>query len=299
MPIPYRGRFAPTPSGSLHFGSLVSALASYLDARHHQGSWLIRIEDVDSTRSKKTHETAILNSLAVHGFSSDEPIRYQREHLNDYYNALQTLQPYLYACTCSRRQWHANATYGKLGKVYPRICLNKRVQNIRETQTTLRIELPNSIDKFKDRVYGHCQYDLKEEIGDPILRRRDGDIAYALAVVVDDAIQGITHIVRGKDLIAATSIQHVLQNLLQLPTPSTLHHPLVIGNNGKKLSKQNHAPAINDNTPSKNLISALDFLRQATDGLSENDSVTHILSTAVQRWDVERIKQLASQENDS
>lgn len=290
--ITYRGRFAPTPSGPLHFGSLTSCLGSYLDARAHQGKWLIRIEDVDSSRSKAEYQQAIIRSLSVHGFESDEPIRVQSAHLQDYYHALAQLTPHLYPCTCSRQQWQAQAKNGALGKIYPQYCRHQPIGTLTTTNTAIRLALPDTTIAFTDRVCGQCSYQLSQDIGDPILRRRDGDIAYALAVVVDDALQNITHIVRGKDLLAHTPIQRILQEQLGYPHPQTFHLPLVRLANGDKLSKQNHAPALEDNRASENLIQALQFLGQDVAGIHDSDSPQQILSIATQRWNIHRIAQV-------
>lgn len=281
-PISYRGRFAPTPSGPLHFGSLCTALGSYLDAKHHGGKWLIRIENVDSQRSKTAHQAAILHSLAAHGLHADEAIRVQSAHLADYEAALHQLAPYLYPCACHRKDWQAVAKMGALGKVYPRRCRHLALTTF--DNCTLRLALPDKLCEFHDLHYGICRYDLANEIGDPVLKRRDGDIAYALAVVIDDALQGITHIVRGADLLAATCISLVLQDMLNLPKPQTLHLPLVLDPQGRKLSKQNHAPALDDSKASANLLQALHFLQQDISGLAPSDSPAQILATACQRW---------------
>lgn len=279
----YRGRFAPTPSGPLHFGSLCTALGSYLDARHHQGAWLIRIEDVDSQRSKAAHQTSILHSLAAHGLQADEDIRIQSRHLQDYEQALRRLRPHLYPCDCHRKDWQAQAHMGALGKVYPQTCRQNGLGEM-PPQRTLRLALPAQLCRFTDLHAGLCRYDLTTEIGDPVLKRRDGDIAYALAVVVDDALQNISHIVRGADLLAATCISRVLQELLGYPMPQTLHLPLALDAQGRKLSKQNHAAAIDDRQASANLLTALAFLHQDCSGLRSSDSPQHILARAAARW---------------
>lgn len=285
----YIGRFAPTPSGPLHFGSLITALGSYLDTRHHNGNWLIRIEDVDSKRSKKVYIDAILHSLSAHGLHTDYPIRVQSEHLSDYLNTLQALTPHLYPCDCSRKNWHQSGKVGELGYIYPRYCREKPLIHFTLNNIAIRLALPDTLISFTDRINGNYSYHLTTQIGDPILRRRDGDIAYALAVVHDDAKQGITHIVRGADLIAATAIQRVLQQLLTLPSPSVLHLPLALTPNGDKLSKQNHAPAIDNTTPTINLLTALRFLGQKTDGMSTTDTPETILEMATKRWDITTI----------
>lgn len=291
---PYCGRFAPTPSGPLHFGSLVAALGSYLDARAHRGQWLIRIEDIDRQRSREEYSTAILNSLTAHGMTSDHPVRYQSQHLETYQQALHFLPPAMsYPCDCSRKYWQKTAREGQLGLIYPRFCTDKNAKKYAFTRENrdeaIRLKLPNQTLCFNDRLLGRCCYDLQNEIGDPILRRRDGDFAYALAVVVDDALQGVTDVVRGADLLATTVIQQVLQQALALPVPQYLHLPLVLGERSEKLSKQNHAPAIDDHQPGANLLNALRFLGQNTEGLFPFDSTSRILQTATRRWDLSLI----------
>lgn len=284
---PYAGRFAPTPSGHLHFGSLIAALGSYLDARAHGGRWLVRIEDVDSTRSHPEYIQSILAGLAAHGMASDLPVRVQSEHLDDYAAALERLRPCLYPCDCSRKAWHARAREGQLGKIYPGFCRDKPLRTLENC--ALRLRLPEQTLTFADRHFGMRHYDLQGDIGDPVLRRRDGDYAYALAVTVDDALQGITDIVRGADLLAATPIQQHLQTLLGYPPPRYLHLPLVLDENGNKYSKQNHAPALDNGNAPANLLAALAFLGQNTDGLQAADSPAHLLEHAAARWDTSRL----------
>ena len=285
----YIGRFAPTPSGPLHLGSLVAALGSYLDARAHGGRWLLRIEDVDSTRSRREYIAAQRHSLRAHGLHHDGEVRVQSAHLADYQAALARLRPHLYPCDCSRKHWHAHAHEGALGLVYPGFCRGKTLADLTPTAAAIRLRLPEKSVAFSDRCLGECRFDLARDIGDPVLRRRDGDIAYALAVVVDDGLQGITDVVRGQDLIAATAIHLVLQEMLALPQPRYLHLPLLRNADGSKLSKQNHAPALNDATPAANLLAALRHLRQNCDGLEATMPVAALLEEAVRRWQVAAI----------
>lgn len=280
----YVGRFAPTPSGFLHFGSLIAALGSYLDARAHGGRWLVRIEDVDSARSRVEYGEAILRSLAAHGMESDGAVRWQSRHLSDYATALDKLGSHLYPCNCSRKYWHAHAREGLLGKIYPGFCRGKHWEE--DGDSAVRLHLPAQALHFEDRHVGRQVFDLQRDIGDPILRRRDGDYAYALAVTVDDALQGISDVVRGADLLAATPIQQYLQRLLGYPSLRYLHLPLVLDDNGNKFSKQNHAPALADDKAGANVLAALDFLGQDISGVAASDSVAQILARAAQRWDI-------------
>ena len=283
---PYIGRFAPTPSGPLHLGSLVAALGSYLDARAHGGRWLLRVEDVDRTRSRADYIAAQLHSLRAHGLHHDGEIRVQSTHLADYQAALAQLRPHLYPCACSRKRWHAGAQTGALGLVYPGYCRGKALADTAPTDAAIRLRLPPQTVAFTDRWLGECRFALAREIGDPVLRRRDGDIAYALAVVVDDGLQGVTDVVRGQDLVAATAIHLVLQEMLGLPTPRYLHLPLLLNADGSKLSKQNHAPALNDATPATNLRAALRHLGQDDSGFTDAMPVEVLLEEAVRRWRV-------------
>ena len=259
---PYIGRFAPTPSGPLHLGSLVAALGSYLDARAHGGRWLLRVEDVDRTRSRTDYIAAQLQSLRAHGLHHDGEIRVQSAHLADYQAALAQLRPHLYPCDCSRKYWHAQAQMGALGLVYPGCCRGRVLDSLAPDDAAIRLRLPE----------------------ETVLRRRDGDIAYALAVVVDDGLQGVTDVVRGQDLVAATAIHLVLQDMLGLPPPRYLHLPLVLNADGSKLSKQNHAPALDDATPAANLRAALRHLQQDDSGFSDTMPVDALLEEAVRRW---------------
>lgn len=281
---PYIGRFAPTPSGPLHLGSLVAALGSYLDARAHGGRWLLRVEDVDRTRSRAEYIAAQLHSLRAHGLHHDGEIRVQSTHFADYQAALAQLRPHLYPCDCSRKRWHEGAQTGALGLVYPGYCRGKTLADTAPTDAAIRLRLPEETVAFADRWLGACRFDLAREIGDPVLRRRDGDIAYALAVAVDDGLQGVTDVVRGQDLVAATAIHLVLQEMLALPTPRYLHLPLVLNADGSKLSKQNHAPALNDATPAANLRAALRHLGQDDSGFTDAMPVEVLLEEAVRRW---------------
>lgn len=282
----YAGRFAPTPSGPLHLGSLVAALGSYLDARAHGGRWLLRVEDVDSSRSRADYIAAQMHSLHCHGLHHDGTVRVQSAHIADYLAALDILRPQLYPCTCSRKHWHDGACSGALGLIYPGHCRDKALTTLAPPDAAIRLRLPDETLTFTDRLLGPCRFSLANDIGDPVLRRRDGDIAYALAVVVDDALQGVTDIVRGQDLVAATPIHLTLQSLLGLPQPRYLHLPLLLNPDGSKLSKQNHAPALNDAAPAANLLAALRHLGQDCTGYATTMPVPMLLEEAVRRWHI-------------
>jgi glutamyl-Q tRNA(Asp) synthetase len=243
---PYRGRFAPSPTGPLHFGSLVGALASYLDARAHGGTWLVRIEDIDGPRTVPGADRQILSTLESFGMHADEPPVWQSARTADYEKALQTLQDagLVYPCGCSRKEIAdslANAHARHTTLAYPGTCRDG-LKGKSPRAWRLRVPEPGAATvAFDDRWQGPQSQDLAAEVGDFVLKRADGQWAYQLAVVVDDASQGITHVVRGVDLLDSTARQIYLQRALHLPTPAYLHVPVVVDANGEKLSKQTGA----------------------------------------------------------
>ena len=274
MGSPYTGRFAPSPTGLLHAGSLVAALASWLDARTHGGQWLVRIEDVDTPRCVPGADQAILQQLAACGLLPDGPVLWQSQRGEHYAAALQTLvdRGWAYPCGCSRKEIEsAQAVARHSAAVYPGTCrhgLNGKSArawrlNVQAVQAALGLP---AVTHWNDRRLGPQQQNVSQEVGDFVLRRADGLWAYQLAVVVDDAAQGITHVVRGQDLADNTARQIVLQRALGLPTPQYLHTPLVMGANGEKLSKQNGAQALNLQT-SQAVLAALNAAAQVL-GLS-------------------------------
>ncbi|MDD2919033.1 tRNA glutamyl-Q(34) synthetase GluQRS [Rhodoferax sp.] len=251
----YIGRFAPSPTGPLHAGSLVAALASWLDARAHDGRWLVRIEDVDRTRCLPGMDQIILQQLAACGLHSDQPPRYQSRRSAHYQQALGRLitSGHAYPCGCSRRDielalqrsGQIKARHGEL--IYPGTCragLQGRLARAWRFRTA-----DQSLVHWQDRRLGAQVQDVAVEVGDFILKRADGCFAYQLAVVVDDADQGITDVVRGEDLADNTARQMLLQRALGVTTPRYLHTPLVLGANGEKLSKQNGARAMDTRQP--------------------------------------------------
>lgn len=272
---PYVGRFAPSPTGPLHGGSLVAALASWLDARAHRGRWLVRMEDIDQPRCKDTHAQHILGQLATHGLFSDGPIVTQSQRLANYESALNRLihSAWAYPCSCSRKQIQESlAGLGEsLGRhqdlVYPGTCrppaspspLHSSGQqwawrfNLDAWQQRLAPLIPF---QWHDRRLGAQVQDVARAVGDFVLKRADGYFAYQLVVVVDDAEQGITHIVRGEDLADNTARQIALQQALGCSTPHYLHTPLVRDASGEKLSKQSGAQAISSDHPWQNLAEA-------------------------------------------
>lgn len=260
MTLPgHRGRFAPTPSGPLHFGSLVAALGSHLEARVAGGEWLVRIEDVDPPRVVAGAADDILRTLEAFGFEWDGPVVYQSRRGPAYEAGLDRLleQGVVYPCTCSRRQIAMHARRGVDGPVYPGTCRGRRPGM---TAAALRLNVPSGRVVFDDALQGRVACEVANECGDFVLRRADAVWSYHLAVVIDDAEQGVTHVVRGADLLASTPRQIVLQRLLGLPTPAYLHLPVVLDPRGDKLSKQTLAERVDGRTPLPALQDALSFL---------------------------------------
>ena len=288
----YAGRFAPSPTGLLHAGSLVAALASWLDAHAHGGQWRVRIEDVDTPRCVPGADLAILQHLADCGLVSDGPVMWQSQRKAAYQHALDTLvqKGWAYPCGCSRKDiesvielTQARSLPRHQAAVYPGTCRNglkgkpARAWRLDVQAVQTALGLP-AITPWTDRRLGPQQQNVLEEVGDFVLRRADGLWAYQLAVVVDDAAQGITHVVRGQDLADNTARQIVLQRALGLPTPHYLHTPLVLGANGEKLSKQNGALALDLQHP----LQALNAAAQAL-GLPRLPEHTPI-DQALNRW---------------
>ena len=270
----YIGRFAPSPTGPLHAGSLVAALASWLDARAHNGQWLVRIEDIDTPRCVKGADQGILEQLSACGLVADSEPKWQSQRTHLYENALSHLinKGWVYPCGCSRKE--IEDIYVSQGQdiarhsaaIYPGTCrdgLNgkpARAWRLNVQAVMEALHLPQTL-QWHDRRMGHQQQDVAREVGDFVLKRADGLWAYQLAVVVDDADQGITHVVRGEDLHDNTARQILLQKALGLPTPIYMHTPLVMGENGEKLSKQNGALALDLRDPLAVLNCAAEVLR--------------------------------------
>jgi len=288
QPSLYCGRFAPSPTGQLHLGSLVAALASYLDARANRGSWLIRMEDLDPPREQAGAAAAILASLEAHGLHSDRPILWQSQRQQQYQQALAELldRGEAFHCQCSRSELN------RRGGTHRGRCNSDPANS-----AAIRLLVDNTTIHFEDAIQGHYSQNLAQPGGDFILRRRDGLFAYQLAVVVDDAEQGITHIVRGSDLLDSVPRQIYLQQRLQLPAIHYTHIPVVSNNQDQKLSKQNHAQPLSDCSPRDNIVRALAFLRQPLPADALAGTVNEILSWAVQHWSAQRIpRQLSDRE---
>ncbi len=262
----YRGRFAPSPTGLLHFGSLVAAVASYLDARSAGGEWLIRMEDLDRPREVPGSADAIVRALEILGFDWTESIIRQSDRSDLHQTALDHLRSnqLAYACSCSRTEIQHAAPAGQPEGDelrYPGWC--RAQPRHPERPCAIRLRVPDAEIAFEDRVQGRVAVDIAAEIGDFVIRRRDGLFAYQLAVVVDDAAQGITHVVRGADLLRSTPRQILLQHCLGLPTPEYAHVPVATDSSGIKLSKSAGAAAVELSRPGQELWRALQFLRQA------------------------------------
>jgi len=276
----YVGRFAPSPSGPLHFGSLAAAAASWLDARAARGRWLLRIEDLDAPRALPGAADDILRILERFGFTWDGAVLYQSLRGPRYEAALQKLQANTYWCGCTRREI-ADSALGLAAdgaQIYSRTCRTGLAAG--KAARALRLDVGRHTVSFADRVQGPRQQDLASEVGDFVLYRADGQVAYQLAVVVDDAEQGVTDVVRGADLIDSTGRQIHLQRLLGYPQPRYLHVPVAVNANGEKLSKQTGARALDPSRRDELLPRVLAFLGQRA---------TADLDEAVADWDPGRI----------
>ncbi len=311
----YRGRFAPSPTGPLHFGSLVCAVGSYLEARINRGTWLVRIEDVDLPRTVAGAADDILQTLERLGLCWDETVLYQSQRTEAYREALQQLQRsgMAYPCACSRREIADSALRGIEGQVYPGTCRKglaagapARAWRVRTDSMPVAVKgeesalgevvrpaLParqsvrlksGGIIEFNDALQGRITQHLESEIGDFVVLRADGLFAYQLAVVVDDAFQNITHVVRGADLLASTPRQIHLQQMLGLATPAYLHLPVVVNAQGEKLSKQTLAAAVDVRDASAVLVRALEILRQQPPVDLASCKPAEILEWGIQHW---------------
>ena len=283
---PYRGRFAPSPTGPLHAGSLATALASWLDARASDGTWLIRIEDLDPPRIVPGAVPDILETLARCGLESDEPVAFQSTRKPLYEAAFWRLQAagLIYGCACSRKDVDdvIEAQSGRRAGVYPGTCAAGPASG--KPIRAYRARVPDEHGCFVDRAAGEYTQHLKRDVGDFVVRRADGLWAYQLAVVVDDSEQGITDIVRGADLLDNTPRQIYLQRVLGLPTPRYLHVPLVLNAAGEKLSKQTGAIAIDSGRPLQELRRAAQHLGLGT---LEAASIDEFLERAIEQWRIQ------------
>ncbi len=285
----YRGRFAPSPTGPLHFGSLVAAVGSYLEAKSRGGEWLLRMEDLDTPRAQPGAADAILRTLEACGLHWDGGIMYQSRRSAAYRGALAQLetQGLVYACGCSRREI-ADSGLGPDGAlIYPGTCRKGLAPG--KSARAKRVRADEGVVEFEDAVQGTIRQDLAAAVGDFVLLRADGLYAYQLAVVVDDAEQGITDVVRGADLLASTPRQIHLQRLLGLPTPRYLHLPAAVNAAGEKLSKQTLAPPVDAHDPVPVLVQVMEFLGQAPPAQLRRATLTEFWAWALAHWDSRHI----------
>lgn len=274
----YVGRFAPSPTGPLHFGSLITAVASYCDAKANQGKWLVRIEDTDIPRIFTNSETHILSCIDAFQFEPDAEIIFQKDRFEIYEQVLEQLKQSdaIYACQCTRKILGSN-------HIYAGTC---RDLNLEFADQAIRLKVTDQQICFQDRLQSQLCSNLKYDLGDFVLKRRDGIISYQLAVVVDDYLQGITHVVRGADLLDNTVRQIWLGSLLNYPSLNYMHLPLAMNNQRQKLSKQNLAQALDINQAPELLQQAILALGQSA---IELDQPRTMLQQAVQQWDINRI----------
>lgn len=287
MSSPVRGRFAPSPTGPLHFGSLIAALGSYLQARSQGGEWYLRIENLDPPREQPGASDAILRVLDKLQLHWDGEVMYQSTRLEAYEAALSTLarNDRLFYCDCSRQQIRTHQKYNPQDARYPGTC---RSQRSPRPDSAIRVQVDDIPVEIDDLCQGRHRWNLAQDGGDFIVRRRDGLFAYHLAVVVDDAYQGMTEIVRGSDLLDSTPGQVYLQHLLGLPAPAYMHLP-VATRAGIKLSKQAHAPALNLDNPGQMLLRALHFLGQAPPASLCSADAASLLEWAVANWQPQQV----------
>jgi len=283
----YRGRFAPSPSGALHFGSLIAALGSYLDARSNQGQWLVRIEDIDPPREVSGASKTILNTLEHFGLKWDGPIVYQSQRHEFYQHQLDLIvsKHHGYGCDCTRKM------IMQAGGLYQGHCLGKESLGKKQLTSPHSIRFHNNhgVTNFVDRLQGLTEVAQDFACEDFILKRKDGLFAYQLVVVLDDIEQQITDIVRGSDLLEVTTRQLTLLNYFDAPTIRYLHLPLAINSQGLKLSKQNHAMALNMQNPKGQLIAALAFLGQNVNEQYQDLSIDELLIKATDNWQTSQI----------
>lgn len=277
--VDYIGRFAPSPTGHLHLGSLVAAVGSYVRAKNRGGQWLVRMEDLDPLREEPEAKVSILQDLERHGLYWDGEVEYQSQRQAHYDSAMDVLSELdlIYPCYCSRKFLIATAERGEFGMIYPGHCRNGAEAT---KAPAIRVRTHNQPICFHDIACGEVCQQLESELGDFIIKRSDGYIAYQLAVVVDDHLQGITEVVRGADLLGNTPRQIHLQQLLGYATPDYFHLPLMMNEQGQKLSKQTHAPELDKGREIENLEQALRFLEVDITKHESWDSIDDLLAFA-------------------
>jgi len=273
----------------LHFGSLIAAVASYLEALSHQGEWLVRMEDVDELRNISHADSDILKTLVAYGFEWQGEVVYQTQRKEAYQEAMDQLQAkdLIYRCICSRRQLKEQAEHGPLGIIYPGTCQNS--DHAEHHDHAIRLRTRNQHIEFIDAIMGDYGHNPHTSLGDFIIRRRDGLFAYQLAVVVDDAWQGISHIVRGNDLLESTPRQIYLQQCLDYPATHYAHLPLAVNTQGDKLSKRTHAPAVDNKKPVATLLKVMQFLHQSPPKELAQANLHEFWHWAREHWALNRI----------
>ena len=283
-----RGRFAPSPTGPLHFGSLVAAVGSYLNIKSRNGQWLVRIEDLDPPREQPGAVDSILKTLEAFGLEWDEPVVYQGQRGELYDDAIQLLgeKGLTYYCQCSRKEIADDAEPGIEGPRYAGTC---REKNLAPRNNSLRVSVPDETFTIEDAVQGTIRQNLQRDIGDFVIRRRDGLYSYQLAVVVDDAIQGITEVCRGTDLILSTPRQVYLQQILDFPTPEYVHLPVAVNEQGQKLSKQTFAAPVPETGDPFQLARALQFLGQKLPAELAGAPTAELIEWGVNYWDLSAV----------
>lgn len=287
----YRGRFAPSPTGHLHFGSLIAAVASYLEAKANDGEWLVRMEDLDTPREMPGAADDILKSLEAFGFTWHGPVLYQSKRQAAYAKALDKLKDkaLVYPCACSRKEIVDSALRGLEGTIYPGNCRQGLAPG--KTARAWRIKVEDRNIEFIDQIQGWISQNLSLDIGDFVLKRADGLFAYQLAVVTDDAEQDISHVVRGADLLDSTPRQIYLQQALGLATPLYAHVPVATNQQGEKLSKQTLARPLNQENPALELYRALSFLGQNPPANLQSASLDSLWQWAKAHWLLAKIPQ--------
>jgi len=289
----YIGRFAPSPTGPLHFGSLIAAVASYAEAKKQHGKWLVRMEDLDKPREIAGAAEEIIKTLSAFGFEWDGEILYQSQRAAYYQAAFDQLinQGFIYPCSCSRKEIADSASIGIEGAIYQGTCLIHKLKP--NTPLAWRIKTNDEAWGFTDAIQTNnskiLSQNLSKDIGDFVLKRADGFFAYQLAVVVDDAAQGITHIVRGADLLSSTPRQIYLQHLLNFKQPHYAHVPIAVNAAGEKLSKQTLAEAINSQHASSLLTKTLQFLGQSAPPELQESTIEDVWDWTFKHWDLNKI----------
>lgn len=286
--VSYVGRFAPSPTGPLHFGSLVAALASYFDAKSNKGTWLVRMEDLDPPREPTGTAEFILEQLHALGLEWDNEVLYQSRRLDVYRATLERLKAtgLCFACDCTRPRIKS------IGGIYDGKCRDLKLPFNAGLAT--RVMTNKNLVEFVDAVQGSYSQILEQDLGDFTLLRKDSLFAYQLAVVVDDADQGISHVVRGYDLLESTPRQIYLQQLLGFLTPQYAHVPVVVNKQGRKLSKQHFADAIDVKAASRVLHNAMRFLGLRPADTQNSDSPAELLAWGIDNWDIQAVPKLAN-----